>query len=70
MFYLMMHSTHLFIGMSRRTYVKDHSDSERGNHAATLSHYQQGFFNMHHPTDKIAHTTAFVTPVSGLKWNR
>ena len=22
-----------------------------------------GFFYMHHPTDKITHTTAFVTPV-------
>ena len=31
--------------------VKDHSDK------------QQGFFYMHHPTDRIAHTTAFVTPV-------
>ena len=30
---------------------------------ATLSDYQQGFFYMHHPTDRIAHTTAFVTPV-------
>ena len=29
---------------------------------ATLSE-QQGFFYMHHPTDRIAHTTAFVTPV-------
>ena len=34
--------------------VKDHSDSERGN--------PQGFFYMHHPTDRIAHTTGFVTP--------
>ena len=24
---------------------------------------QQGFFHMHHHTDRIAHTTAFVTPV-------
>ena len=31
--------------------VKDHSDSERGN------------FYMHHPTDRITHTMAFVTPV-------
>ena len=47
--------------------VKDHSDSERGNllppHGATLSSQQQGFFYMHHPTDRITHTTAFVTPV-------
>ena len=39
-----------------RHMVKDHSDSEKGNP-------QQGFFYMHHPTDRIAHTTAFVTPV-------
>ena len=45
--------------------VKDHSDRERGNAAiwATLSDQQQGLFYMHHPTDRIAHTTAFVTPV-------
>ena len=43
--------------------VKDHSDSEKGNPYATLSDLQQGFFYMHHPTDRIAHTTAFVTPV-------
>ena len=30
---------------------------------ATLSDLQQGFFYMHHPTDRITHTTAFVTPV-------
>ena len=46
--------------------VKYHSDSERKPAAATwaiLSDYQQGFFYMHHPTDRIAHITAFVTPV-------
>ena len=26
-------------------------------------HRQQGFFYMHRPTDRITHTTAFVTPV-------
>ena len=30
---------------------------------ATLSYWQQGFFYMHNPTDRIMHTTAFVTPV-------
>ena len=25
---------------------------------------EQGFLNMHHPTDRIAHTTAFVRPVA------
>ena len=38
--------------------VKDHSDSERGNPLPP-----HGFFYMHHPTDRIAHTMAFVTPV-------
>ena len=45
-----------------RHMVKDHSDSGRGN--LLLPHrLQQGFFYMHHPTDRMAHTTAFVTPV-------
>ena len=43
--------------------VKDHSDSEKGNplppHRLLLSINS----NMQHPTDRIAHTTAFVTPV-------
>ena len=47
--------------------VKDHSDSQRGKPAAatwaTLFEWQQGFFYMHHPTERIAYTTAFVTPV-------
>ena len=38
-----------------RYMVKDHSDSERGN---PLPPHRLLF-----PTDKIAHTTAFVTPV-------
>ena len=38
--------------------VTDHSDSERGNPLpTTLSDYQKGFFYMHHPTDRITHTT-------------
>ena len=48
-----------------RHMVKDHSDSEKGNplppHRLLLS--IRGFFYMHHPTDRIKHTTAFVTPV-------
>ena len=43
--------------------IKYHSDRERKPTAATLSNYQQRFFYMHHPTDRIAHTTTFVTPV-------
>ena len=44
--------------------VKDHSDSEKGNplppHRLLLSINSKG---MHHPTDRITHTMAFVTPV-------
>ena len=47
--------------------VKDHSDSERGNplppHGLLFPINRQGLFYMHHPTDRIAHTTAFGTPV-------
>ena len=47
--------------------VEDHSDSEKGNpllpHGLLFAISSQGFFYMHHPTDRIAHTTAFVTPV-------
>ena len=47
--------------------VKDHSDSEKENpllpHMLFFPINSKGFFYMHHPTDRIAHTTAFVTPV-------
>ena len=50
-----------------RHIVKNHSDSEREN---TLPSYgllflinSKGFFYMHHPTERITHTTAYVTPV-------
>ena len=50
-----------------RHMVKDHSDSEKGNplppHRLLLSIKSKGSFYMHHPTDRIAHTTTFVTPV-------
>ena len=62
MFYLMTHSTHFIYGYM----ASDISNNERKPAAATwatLSDYQQGFFYMHHPTDMIAHTTAFVAPV-------
>ena len=47
--------------------VKELSDRERGNplpplHGLLFS-ISSKFFYMHHPTDRIAHTTAFVTPV-------
>ena len=47
--------------------VKDHSDSEKGNplppHRLLFPISSKGFFYMHHPTYRIAHTTAFATPV-------
>ena len=30
---------------------------------------EQCFFHMHNPTDRIAHTTAFGTPVVEHGWN-
>ena len=67
MFYLATHSTHCILRLYGVGHmVKDHSDSEMKPAAATwatLSDYQQGFFSMHHPTDMVAHTTVFVTPV-------
>ena len=44
--------------------IKDHSDRKPDTATwATLSDQPHGFFYMHHPTDRITHTTAFVTPV-------
>ena len=43
--------------------VKDHSDSEKGNPLPPHGLLFPSLFYMHHPTDRIAHTTAFVTPV-------
>ena len=50
--------------LAPRHRVNDNSDSEREN--LLPPHwllFQQGFFYMHHPTERITHTTAFVTPV-------
>ena len=47
--------------------VKDHSDCERGNplppHRLLFPISSKGSFYKHHPTDRIIHTTAFVTSV-------
>ena len=61
MFYLTTHSTHFIYGYMASDMVQDPLDSERGNQLPP--HGQQGFFYMHHPTYRITHTTAFVTPV-------
>ena len=59
MFYLTTHSTHFILWLYDVGHlVKDHSDRDRGNPLPP-----HGFFYMHHPTDRIAYTTAFVTPV-------
>ena len=56
-----------------RHMVKDHSDSEKGNplppHRLLFPINSKGSFYMHHPTYRIAHTTAFVTPVVVTGWN-
>ena len=67
MFYLTTHSTHCIYGyMAIRHMVKDHSDSERGNplppHGLLFQISSKVFFYMHHPTDRMTHTTVFVTP--------
>ena len=54
--------------------VKDHSDSERWNllppYGLLFLISSKGYFIMHHPTDKIAHTMVFVIPVMKhwLEW--
>ena len=49
--YLTTHSTHFYIWLYGVGHmVNDHPDCKRGN-------------PLHHPTNRIAHTTAFVTPV-------
>ena len=59
MFYLTTHSTHYLRLYGVKHMVKDHPDSLRGN---PLPPHGLLFY-MHHPTDRITHTTAFVTPV-------
>ena len=47
--------------------IKDNSVSEKGNlllhHELLFLISNKGFFLMHHPTDRIAHTMAFIIPV-------
>ena len=67
MFYLMTHSTHFILQLyGVRHMVKDHSDSEKGNpvpqHRLLFTINSKGSFICTIP-DRIAHTTAFVTPV-------
>ena len=65
MFYLTTHSTHFILWLYGVRYtVKDHSHSERGNllppHGLLFPMNSKGSFIC---VIRIAHTTAFVTPV-------
>ena len=69
MFYLTMHSTHFIYGYMAsdiwlRTIliVREETRCHHMGYSFRLA-AKQGFFYMHHHTDRIAHTTAFVTPV-------
>ena len=72
-FYLTTQSTHFILGLYGVGHmVKDHLDSERKPAAGTwvtLSDKQQGFFYIHHPTDRIAHTMAFDNQLWNNGWN-
>ena len=62
LFYLTMHSTHFIYGYMAsdiwlRTILIVRKET-RCHHIATLIDYQQGFFYMHHPTDRMTHTMA------------
>ena len=66
MFYLTMHSTYFIYGYMVSDMVKDHSNSEKGNllppHKLLFPINSKSSFICTIP-DRIAHTTAFVTPV-------
>ena len=67
MCYLTTHSTHFILRLyGVRHMVKDHSDSDKGNPLPPLGLLfpinSKGSFICTIP-DRIAHTTAFVTPV-------
>ena len=75
MFYLTMPSTHFILWLYGIGHmVKNHSDSERGNplplHGLLFPINSKDSFICIHPTERIAHTTAFVTPVveHWLEW--
>ena len=57
----------LFTVIWRRTYGKGPSDSERGNplppHGLLFPISSKGSFYIDDPTDRMTHTTDFVTPV-------
>ena len=62
MFYLTTQTTHFIHG-----YMAPDTCYGTTQIAREETRWQQGFFYMHHPTDRMAHTTAFISPVAG--WN-
>ena len=67
MFYLTMHSTHFIYGYMAsdiwlRTILIVRKET-RCHHIGYSFQLTAKFFYMHHPTDRIGHTKAFVTPV-------
>ena len=67
MFYLTTHSTHFIYGYMAsdiwlRTILIVRKET-RCHHIGYSFRLTARFFYMHHPADRIAHTTAFVTPV-------
>ena len=66
MFYLMTLNTFYLWLYGIKHMVKNHSDRLRGNllphHGLPFPISSKGFVYVHHPTDRIPHTTAFVTP--------
>ena len=67
MFYLTTHSTHFIYGyMASDIWLKTILIVRKETHCRHIGYsfrLTARFFYMHHPTDRIAHTTAFVTPV-------
>ena len=68
MFYLTTHSTHFIYGYMAsyiwlRTILIMRKETRCRHIGYSYRLTQQGFFYMHHPTDRITHTMAFVTPV-------
>ena len=65
MFYLTTHSTHFIYGyMVSNIWLRTTLIVRKETHCRHIGYsFQLTFFYMHHPTYRIAHTTAFVTPV-------
>ena len=68
MFYLMTHSTHFIYGyMVSDILLRTILLVRKGTRCRHIGYSFRlaAIFYMHHPIDRIAHTTAFVTPVLG-----